>query len=72
MIATNVMVYYEPFEQALALQNVAGMLRNGGLLLTNNALPQVPGVPMRPVGSTSLAYSEDPDDGDHMLWYQRA
>jgi hypothetical protein len=71
MIATNVMVYYEPFEQALALQNVAGMLRSGGLLLTNNALPQVPGVPMRPVGSTSLAYSEDPDDGDHMLWYQR-
>jgi hypothetical protein len=23
------------------------------------------------VGGTSLAYSEDPDDGDHVLWYQR-
>jgi hypothetical protein len=72
MIATNVLLYYEPFEQALALQNIAGMLRSGGMLLTNNALPQVPGVPMRPVGGTSQAYSEDPDDGDHVLWYQRA
>jgi hypothetical protein len=71
MIATNVMVYYEPFEQALALQNIAGMLRKGGLLLTNNALPEVKGVPMRPVGGTSVAYSEDPDDGDHVLWYKR-
>jgi SAM-dependent methyltransferase len=71
MIATNVMVYYEPFEQALALQNIAGMLRTGGILLTNNALPEVKGVPMRPVGGTSVAYSEDPDDGDHVLWYKR-
>jgi hypothetical protein len=71
MIATNVMVYYEPFEQALALQNIAGMLRQEGLLLSNNALPEVKGVPMRPVGGTSVAYSEDPDDGDHVLWYKR-
>jgi hypothetical protein len=72
MIATNVMVYYAPFEQALALQNIAGMLRAGGMLLSNNVLPEVKGVPMRPVGATSVAYSEDPDDGDHVLWYQRA
>ncbi len=71
MIATNVMVYYEPFEQAFALQNIAGMLRKGGMLLSNNALPEVKGVPMRPVGGTSVAYSEDPDDGDHVLWYKR-
>jgi hypothetical protein len=71
MIATNVMLYYEPFEQALALRNIAGMLRAGGMLLTNNALPEVKGVPMRPVGGTSVAYSEDPDDGDHVLWYKR-
>ena len=70
MIATNVMVYYEPFEQALALRNIAVMLRPGGMLLTNNALPEVKGVPMRPVGGTSVAYSDDPDDGDHVLWYR--
>jgi SAM-dependent methyltransferase len=71
MIATNVMVYYEPFEQALALENIARMLRPDGMLLSNNALPDVKGGPMRPVGATSVAYSEDPDDGDHVLWYKR-
>lgn len=71
MIATNVMLYYQPFEQALAVQNIADMLRPGGLLLANNALPEVEGVAIRPVGETSVAYSEDPDDGDHAVWYQR-
>jgi hypothetical protein len=39
VIATNVLVYYEPFEQALAASNMAGMLRGGGLLLTNQPVP---------------------------------
>ncbi len=58
MIATNVMVYYEPFEQALALQNICwdASIREASLL-TNNALPEVEGVPIRPVGGTSVAYS---------------
>jgi hypothetical protein len=71
IVATNVMLYYPPFEQALALRNIAGMLRKGGLLLSNNALPQIPGLQMRHVGATSAAYSEDPDDGDNVLWYAR-
>jgi SAM-dependent methyltransferase len=71
VVATNVLVYYTPFEQALALRNIAAMLRPGGVLLANNALPDVEGVPMRPVGLTSLPYSEDPDDGDRVVWYQR-
>jgi SAM-dependent methyltransferase len=39
VVATNVLVYYEPFEQALAVSNMAGMLRPGGLLLTNQPVP---------------------------------
>ena len=39
VVATNVLVYYEPFEQALAVSNMAGMLRTGGLLLTNQPVP---------------------------------
>jgi hypothetical protein len=39
VVATNVLVYYEPFEQALAVTNMAGMLRTGGLLLTNQPIP---------------------------------
>jgi hypothetical protein len=35
IIATNVLVYYGRFEQALALSNIASMLRPGGFLLTN-------------------------------------
>jgi len=71
IVATNVLVYYSQFEQALAMQNAAKMLRPGGILLSNYALPEVYGVPIRPFGGTSLAYSEDPEDGDHMLWYKR-
>ena len=35
IVATNVLVYYEKFEQALAMENVAAMLRPGGLFITN-------------------------------------
>lgn len=51
---------------------MAAMLRPGGVLLSNNALPEVAGVPMKPAGATSLAYSGDPDDGDRVLWYRRS
>ena len=40
VVATNVLVYYEPFEQALAVSNMAGMLRPGGLLLTHSTSPR--------------------------------
>ena len=30
IVATNVLVYYDAFEQALALANIASMLRPGG------------------------------------------
>jgi SAM-dependent methyltransferase len=39
IVATNVLVYYEPFEQALAVTNMARMLRSGGLLLANQPVP---------------------------------
>lgn len=39
IVATNVLVYYEPFEQALAVANMASMLTPGGVLLTSQPLP---------------------------------
>ena len=39
VVATNVLVYYGTFEQALALGNLASMLGEGGLLLTNQPVP---------------------------------
>jgi chemotaxis methyl-accepting protein methylase len=35
IVATNVLVYYDAFEQALALANISAMLRPGGVFLTN-------------------------------------
>jgi hypothetical protein len=45
VVATNVLLYYGAFEQALAMANVAAMLRPGGLLIANHAL--TPPAPFR-------------------------
>lgn len=71
-IATNILVYYDVFEQSLALANVERMLRPGGLLLSNNALLELPGSRMHSVGYETVVYSNKPGDGDHIVWYQRA
>lgn len=71
VVATNILVYYDPFEQALALANVAAMLKTGGFLLTNDQLPEVSSVPMRLINRTSVTYSEQPRTGDTVFWYQR-
>ena len=54
VVGTNIFVYYGPFEQALALENVGAMLKPGGLLLTNDRLPEVPGGSMRLAGVTDV------------------
>ncbi|HJQ23173.1 MAG TPA: class I SAM-dependent methyltransferase [Blastocatellia bacterium] len=71
VIATNILVYYDTFEQSLALANIEQMLRPGGLLLSNNALLELPSSKMRSVGYESVAYSDRNADGDHIVWYQR-
>jgi SAM-dependent methyltransferase len=71
IIATNILVYYDTFEQSLALANIEQMLRPGGLLLSNNALLELPSSKMHSVGYESVAYSDREADGDHIVWYQR-
>ena len=56
VVATNVLVYYEPFEQALAVSNMAGMLRPGGLLLTNQPVPLPTTWGLSPVFIMSVAF----------------
>lgn len=72
IIVTNTLVYYDVFEQSLALANIERMLRPGGFLLSNNALLELPSSEMRSVGYQTVVYSDRPDDGDHIVWYQRA
>jgi hypothetical protein len=68
VIGTNVFVYYDPFEQALAAANVAAMLRPGGLLLSNNDLFVT--APMNStVGHLPVIYSDRQNDS--VFVYQR-
>ncbi|MBI3650366.1 MAG: hypothetical protein HY231_04895 [Acidobacteria bacterium] len=71
IIATNILVYYEVFEQSLALKNVEAMLRPGGFLLSNNALLELPTTNVHSLNYTTVVYSDKPNDGDHIVWYQR-
>jgi len=71
IVATNIFVYYDVFEQALGLMNAASMLRPGRFLLSNNALPQRLVASINPAGSTTVIYTDRPDDSDHLVWYQR-
>lgn len=71
VIATNILVYYSPFEQALALANIAAMLKPGGFLLTNDSLPDVSSIPIRLLDRSSMEYAEQPRSLDTVFWYQR-
>ena len=71
IIATNVLIYYDAFEQALALRNIAALLKPGGFFLTNDWLPQISQIPMRSMGYTPVRYGESGDWGDNVVWWQR-
>jgi hypothetical protein len=71
VVATNILVYYDTFEQCLALANVARMTTVGGLLLSNNAVLELPGSTLRSVGYKTVVFSDQPDDGEHVIFYRR-
>jgi SAM-dependent methyltransferase len=72
IVGTNIFVYYDAFEQALALENASAMLKPGGLLLTNDGLPVVPGGSMRLAGITVLPYDSPGVSARQAIgWYQK-
>jgi SAM-dependent methyltransferase len=72
VVATNVFVYYDDFEQQLALANVAAMLRPGGLFLSNDAPFPLPGTPMiSSVSSSTIAYTDPRQDEEYLIAHQR-
>jgi SAM-dependent methyltransferase len=72
IVATNVFLYYPFFDQLLALANTQSMLRPGGFLLSNDSLPLLDASPMHSVDYLQLFYSDRPEDGDVIVWYQRS
>ena len=74
VVATNILLYYDVFEQSLAATNIARMLRPGRFFLTNNRVFELPAVPLSGVGFTDATYMSLPgigNTGDRIIWYQR-
>ena len=71
IVATDILVYYDVFEQSLALANIAAMLRPGGLFLSNAMLFELPVLPIGSIGYNDVIYLESPEIGDRLVWYRR-
>jgi SAM-dependent methyltransferase len=78
IVATNVLVYYDVFEQSLALANVAAMLRPGGVFLSNQAVEPLGGIPMESLGHVDIPMQDLPastdvsrSTGDRFFLYRR-
>ncbi|MEO8074994.1 MAG: hypothetical protein ABI818_01615 [Acidobacteriota bacterium] len=78
VVATNVLVYYDTFEQALAVCNMASMLRDGGLLMTNQPVPVPATCGLAPILIMSVALDRVQSDagpherGDSIFVYRKA
>jgi chemotaxis methyl-accepting protein methylase len=72
VIATNVFIYYDRFEQALAMANVEAMLKPGGFLLANVVAPQLTSVTIRPIETTTTLYARAVNENirDFIVWYR--
>ena len=72
VIATNVFIYYDVLDQALAFSNVEAMLRPGGFLLANVSAPPIASLTIRPVDTTTTLYARTAGESirDFMVWYQ--
>ncbi|MGP0072552.1 MAG: hypothetical protein ACLPWF_11550 [Bryobacteraceae bacterium] len=72
IVATNIFVYYDAFEQTLALENAGAMLKPGGLLLTNDRLPPAPDGSMRLAGITVVPFDSPAATARQAVgWYQK-
>jgi SAM-dependent methyltransferase len=72
IVGTNIFLYYDGFEQMLALENAGAMLKPGGLLLTNDRLPEALGGSMQQAGVTDVRYDDkDPSAHEAIGWYRK-
>ena len=78
VVATNVLIYYDSFEQALAVSNIASMLRGGGLLMTNQPVPVPTACGLSPVLIMSVGFDRVESEtgsherGDSIFVYRKA
>jgi hypothetical protein len=72
IVATNILVYYDEFERALASTNISAMLADGGVFLANSPLPECPALRLHSTGRIDVKYSNEPNDGDRVQIYSSA
>ncbi len=70
IVATNILVYYQPFEQALALANIAAMLRPGGLFLSNGLDLPLPSSGLSSPSIVDVVFDQQ-QGGDTLHWFRR-
>jgi len=71
VIATNVLVYYDLFQQGLAIASIANIMNPGGIFLCNNALPARHDHRLKYLGRKSLSYVNNGAFGDDVVVYRR-
>jgi hypothetical protein len=72
IVGTNVFVYYDAFDQALAMLNIEAMLKPGGVLLTNTRMPGCATSSLHLVESEKVRYSDAPGDDDQIDIYMNS
>lgn len=72
IVGTNIFIYYDAFQQSLALENAGAMLKPGGLLLTNDGLPETGGGKMKLAGITVIGSGSSGANGPLAIgWYRK-
>jgi hypothetical protein len=71
VIGTNIFVYYESLEQSLARANIGTMVKPGGYLLTNEALPDKAPSDLTNSLKTTVNIASNPQLTDYMFTYAR-
>jgi len=71
VVATNVLVYYDRLQQALAMASIAHMMNSGGIFLANHVLPAHHPDALQYLGRRSVNYSLSGAFGDEIVGYRR-
>jgi CheR methyltransferase, SAM binding domain len=71
VVATNILVYYDRFQQALAMTSIARMMNPGGVFLSNTLLPAQKPTALEYLGRRSVSYSASGSYGDDVVAYRR-
>lgn len=71
VIATNILVDDDRFQQVLAMNGIARMMRAGGVFLSNTVLPAQRPAALEYLGRRSVSYSVSGSYGDDVVVYRR-